>query len=189
MQLHPSLFCVGINISINTRLWSGASLPSYHKWLLFDRGPHWPGLSVMRKIPPDFTKFWSPCWNALIWMIQSQGKAKHHWKRKAFVLLHLKLAKPKPENTAQLADFIQSDMWEVITNGTTVSSLTAPWASWWWFCGKKMITKIGRFNNRNPYHIYLYIHIYITLYSSEITKEMLIVFDLILVSIMQGDVF
>ena len=33
-------------------------------------------------------------------------------------------AKAETKNAAQLAEFIQSDMWEVITNGTTVSSLT-----------------------------------------------------------------
>ena len=31
-------------------------------------------------------------------------------------------AKVETKNVAQLAEFIQSDMWEVVTNGTTVSS-------------------------------------------------------------------
>ena len=31
-------------------------------------------------------------------------------------------AKVETKNAAQLAEFIQSDMWEVVTNGTTVSS-------------------------------------------------------------------
>ena len=58
-------------------------------------------------------------------------------------------AKAETENTAQLAEFIQSDMWEVITNGTTVSSLTilGVLMTILW---KKMMAKIGRLKNRNP---------------------------------------
>ena len=58
-------------------------------------------------------------------------------------------AKAETNNTAQLADFIQSDTWEVITNGTAMSSLTilGVLMTILW---KKMMVKIGRLRNRNP---------------------------------------
>ena len=58
-------------------------------------------------------------------------------------------AKVETKNAAQLAEFIQSDMWEVVTNGTTVSSLTilGVLMTILW---KKMVVKIGRLRNRNP---------------------------------------
>ena len=54
-------------------------------------------------------------------------------------------AKAETKNAAQLAEFIQSDMWEVITNGTTVSSLTilGVLMTILW---RKIMAKIGRLN-------------------------------------------
>ena len=58
-------------------------------------------------------------------------------------------AKAETENTTQLEEFIQSDMWEVITNGTTVSFLTifgVVMRIMW----KKTMTKLERLKDRNP---------------------------------------
>ena len=58
-------------------------------------------------------------------------------------------AKVETENTTQLEEFIQSDMWEVITNGTTVSFLTifgVVMRIMW----KKTMTKLERLKDRNP---------------------------------------
>ena len=54
-------------------------------------------------------------------------------------------AKAETKNAAQLAEFIQSDMWEVITNGTTVSSLTilGVLITILW---RKIMAKIGQLN-------------------------------------------
>ena len=54
-------------------------------------------------------------------------------------------AKAETKNAAQLAEFIQSDMWEVITNGTTVSSLTilGVLMTILW---RKIMAKIGQLN-------------------------------------------
>ena len=54
-------------------------------------------------------------------------------------------AKVETKNAAQLAEFIQSDMWEVVTNGTTVSSLTilGVLMTILW---RKIMAKIGRLN-------------------------------------------
>ena len=58
-------------------------------------------------------------------------------------------AKAETENTIQLAEFIQSDLWEVITNGTTVSFVTifgVVMRIMW----KKTMTKLERLKDRNP---------------------------------------
>ena len=58
-------------------------------------------------------------------------------------------AKAETENTIQLAEFIQSDLWEVITNGTTVSFVTifgVVMRIMW----KKTLTKLERLKDRNP---------------------------------------
>ena len=58
-------------------------------------------------------------------------------------------AKAETKNAAQLAEFIQSDMWEVITNGTTVSFLTI-FGVVMRILWKKTITKLERLKDRNP---------------------------------------
>ena len=58
-------------------------------------------------------------------------------------------AKAETENTTELAEFIQSDMWEVITNGTTVSFLTI-FGVVMRILWKKTITKLERLKDRNP---------------------------------------
>ena len=58
-------------------------------------------------------------------------------------------AKAETENTTELAEFIQSDMWEVITNGTTVSFLTI-FGVVMRILWKKTMTKLERLKDRNP---------------------------------------
>ena len=58
-------------------------------------------------------------------------------------------AKAETENTTQLEEFIQSDMWEVITNGTTVSFLTI-FGVVMRILWKKTMTKLERLKDRNP---------------------------------------
>ena len=83
-------------------------------------------------------------------------------------------AKAETENTTELAEFIQSDMWEVITNGTTVSFLTI-FGVVMRILWKKTITKLERLKDRNPQYTYM------ISCKVSINKEMRISFDLILV--------